>query len=304
MTQFPSKLLLFGEYTIIKGSQALAIPLPTYFGQWEYSGEQYDLSDLGIYLQKLQANNQLLSDLDVSAFQTAVSKGLNFNSSIPTGYGLGSSGALCAAIYRVYKNEDTPQNLIQLKQKLAQIESFFHGASSGIDPLVSFLQKGVWIKSKSEIESIENTIEENSNFSFFLIDTQISRSTAPLVKVFNQKYENQDFQKAILEKLIPQNHAAIQNFLNGKPQALWQNFHNISNLQYEFFQEMIPSKFKPIWKKGIESDFYKLKLCGAGGGGFILGYTQNYEASQKLLPDFSLQKIDSKPKPKIIGRVF
>jgi mevalonate kinase len=41
--------------------------------------------------------------------------------------------------------------------------------------------------------------------------------------------------------------------------------------------------FKQIWLAGLSSDVYKLKLCGAGGGGFILGFAQNIEAAKAVL---------------------
>ena len=40
---------------------------------------------------------------------------------------------------------------------------------------------------------------------------------------------------------------------------------------------MIPESFHQLWQKGIETNDYYLKLCGSGGGGFILGFTQDFE---------------------------
>jgi hypothetical protein len=42
---FFSKLLLFGEHTVNLGSQALAMPLPHFKGEWNYGGAQYDLAE-------------------------------------------------------------------------------------------------------------------------------------------------------------------------------------------------------------------------------------------------------------------
>ena len=54
---------------------------------------------------------------------------------------------------------------------------------------------------------------------------------------------------------------------------------------------MIPDKFKKLWKEGIDSNSYYLKLCGSGGGGFILGFTENYEQAAAKLKDQNLQVI-------------
>jgi mevalonate kinase len=46
---------------------------------------------------------------------------------------------------------------------------------------------------------------------------------------------------------------------------------------------MIPSAFEKEWMYGITSGKFMLKLCGSGGGGFILGFTHNYkEVSERF----------------------
>jgi mevalonate kinase len=54
---------------------------------------------------------------------------------------------------------------------------------------------------------------------------------------------------------------------------------------------MIPSSFHQLWKKGIESNDYYLKLCGSGGGGYILGFTEDYEKAKKILQDYKLELV-------------
>ncbi|MEC8458796.1 MAG: mevalonate kinase, partial [Bacteroidota bacterium] len=34
------------------------------------------------------------------------------------------------------------------------------------------------------------------------------------------------------------------------------------------------------------SEEYYLKLCGSGGGGFVMGFTRDYARTRKLLSDF------------------
>ena len=54
---------------------------------------------------------------------------------------------------------------------------------------------------------------------------------------------------------------------------------------------MIPDQFQSIWKKGIESGDYYLKLCGSGGGGYILGFTRDYEKAKLQLKDYQLELV-------------
>ena len=56
-----------------------------------------------------------------------------------------------------------------------------------------------------------------------------------------------------------------------------ENLRKLSDFQYQYFQEMIPKKYQQIWMDGLVSGDYTLKLCGAGGGGFMLGFTEDFE---------------------------
>ncbi len=54
---------------------------------------------------------------------------------------------------------------------------------------------------------------------------------------------------------------------------------------------MIPDSFHQLWENGIETNDYYLKLCGSGGGGYILGFTKDYEKTKKLLEDYKLELV-------------
>ena len=54
---------------------------------------------------------------------------------------------------------------------------------------------------------------------------------------------------------------------------------------------MIPSSFHQLWRKGIETNNYYFKLCGSGGGGFILGFTEDYKKAKKALKDYPLEVV-------------
>ena len=54
---------------------------------------------------------------------------------------------------------------------------------------------------------------------------------------------------------------------------------------------MIPDNFKELWKKGIESEDYFLKLCGSGGGGYILGFAKDFDKAKKSLSAYNLEVV-------------
>ena len=57
------------------------------------------------------------------------------------------------------------------------------------------------------------------------------------------------------------------------------------------FKPMIPQQFHKLWKQGIETNDYYLKLCGSGGGGYILGFTQDLNKAKESLKDYKLEVV-------------
>lgn len=297
---YSSKILLFGEFIVIQGAQALVMPFSAFGGAWKWTKKGENTVDLQMNLLSFSEYLGALFPLfEKEKFERDLKKGLFFQSNIPTGYGLGSSGAVVAAVYSVYfkekikiTEEQEEDNLRKLKTIFAQMESFFHGSSSGIDPLICYVNKPIWIKSKTEMTSIFFNDLEGADL--FLLDTKISRSTEPLVNAFLKKSESDTYKKTLEKELFPLNNKAINQMVEGKGKALFETIHNISSIQKEYFQDMIPTPFLEIWEKGLRSDLYKLKVCGAGGGGFILGITKDFEKTKKELKEYLLIKIEEK----------
>ena len=145
---FYSKILLFGEYGIIEDSKGLSIPYNFYKGALKIPNKKNSISKSSNDILKdfLNYLKQRKINLDLVKFASDLDKGLYFDSSIPKGYGIGSSGALVAAIYDKYAFEKitvlenlTQEKLLRLKKIFSDMESFFHGKSSGLDPLNSYL---------------------------------------------------------------------------------------------------------------------------------------------------------------------
>ncbi|MEY4936748.1 MAG: hypothetical protein RIS64_3107 [Bacteroidota bacterium] len=271
----PAKLLLFGEYSVLKGSRALAVPLSLFRGSWKYAPNphlQHDLVQLAQYLKEKVENS--VDFLNTDGFLNHLSKGLYFDSNIPRGYGAGSSGAVCAAVYErfgIFKTND----IAELKQIFATMENYYHGNSSGFDPLISYLKQPVLINIDKSLQNIE--IKPNTDLKIFLIDTKQPRKTEPFVQLFLEKCKSSEFNIAILEQVAPKMNQTLDDFLNHNTSSFFDNLHQLSALQLQYFPDMIPDDFKPLWKDGLNSNDFKLKLCGAGGGGFILGFAKKQD---------------------------
>lgn len=278
---FPSKIILFGEYATLVGAPALALPLPQFGAKWSRENKpnkaisQQSLWQLFLYLENLKQQKTLLADLDLTAFSNALNMGFWIESNIPNGYGLGSSGAVVAAVYHEFCAAPST-DLVALKQILAQIEAHFHGTSSGIDPLISFVKEPLLIKSSEKIEKVK--ISNDILQHFFLVDTHSTRNTQHFVSIFKNKINSDAAFANICEQDLK---TATTNCIaavlqNSKP-LIQEHIALLSQIQYDNFQEMIPTNMQDFWKNGLSSDKYKLKLCGAGGGGFLMGFANEVE---------------------------
>ena len=209
---------------------------------------------------------------DTNLFLDDLDKGLYFDSNIPQGFGLGSSGALVAAIYHRYrKNKKKNYVISELKHELAEIESFFHGKSSGLDPIVCYLHKAVLISQGEVSEVFDMPQSTKAILKLFLINTHIERKTSPYVNLFLEKCKDPKFMKTVDKSLIPANNMAINAFLQKKHSELMKCAKIISQLQMDIMPEFIPPAFHEVWRQGQRHNEYHLKICGAGGGGFIIG---------------------------------
>lgn len=275
---YPAKIILYGEYATLVGADALALPLAHFSASWQTSisdiaTQQKIFFKLLDYLQNRYEKGDLLGKFDFAQVRNSLkSNNLYLQSDIPSGYGAGSSGSLVAAVYDRFVLEKTT-DLLLLKQIFGEMESFFHGTSSGIDPLVSYVQTPLLIAANGTIKAV--TLPKISG-SFFLLDTQKARKTEQYVHIFKQKIaKNNGFTQYCTETLTPLTNACIAALLQNKTTELAQNTRLLSAQQLEHFAEMIPENMRALWHEGLQSNDFYLKLCGAGGGGFVLGYCIN-----------------------------
>jgi len=304
---FYSKILLFGEYGIIKDSKGLSIPYNYFKGalKMDENSNEEALKSNGYlkkfvtYLVDLHENNPQLVSFDFKALQQDVAEGMYFDSSIPQGYGVGSSGALVAAIYDKYALEKitvlenlTRDKLLKLKTIFGKMESFFHGKSSGLDPLNSYLSLPILINSQDNIEStsIPSQNQEGKG-AVFLLDSGSTGETAPMVQLFMEKMKQEGFRQMLKNQFIKHTDACVEDFINGNVKSLFGNLKQLSHVVLDNFKPMIPAKFHQLWQQGIESNDYYLKLCGSGGGGYILGFTQDIHKAKNILKDYNLEVV-------------
>lgn len=289
--RFSSKILLFGEYSVLYGSDALLMPFPEYSGYFDFysdfdnpSPEELTSNQSLLRFKDYIQRSEVKGNIDIDGFSCDLSQGLYFRSNIPQGYGVGSSGALVAAFYHRYF-QHVEDALSVTKQNLATLESFFHGSSSGLDPLVSYMNKPILL-TNGRVRAFDF---EYLGIKPFLIDTEISRSTARLVSVFKQKSSTPEFMGLINNDLVRLSNQALARFLSAQKYEFFAVLKKLSQFQLTHLSEMILPDLLSIWKDGIETDEYFLKLCGAGGGGFLLGFAKDEGAIDYLKKNHRLR---------------
>jgi len=297
---YPGKLLLFGEYTLMNNSDALCFPVNEYTGTFvKFNKNRHDadmreqsvqaITSFIDYLKRKYVKSKYPFIINFDQFEKHFKKGLFFQSSIKTGYGLGSSGALVAAFYDTYcKNLHTDQQtgdelpLERLISHLRLLESWFHGSGSGLDPLCSYLNAPLLVEHGSRIRKTRIKMF-NAPVTVFLVDSNQKRKTAPLVATYKLKIASEAFEKFICREYLPLNNACIKGFIRGNAHDFITAVATLSAQQLNHFLFAIPENILDLWKSGITNNAFYMKLCGAGGGGYFLGFTTNIVKTQELV---------------------
>lgn len=282
--RYYGKLMLFGEYSIINKSKALTVPLKHYSGELSFIPDnKYTLFDYAKssnqlirnyakYLENAFNTGELDFSVNIRKLLLDLEAGLYFDSSIPQGYGAGSSGALIAALYDQYVTVPAREAL-QLRNQFSFLENFFHGRSSGIDPLVA------WYQQPLLIEVDDFSIVDKPNFTpsgkeaLFLVDTEQTGKTQPMVELFLDQMKKGEINAQYLTNL---NNSIIDSLLQNRMTDFEELMKILSAWQFKNMPSMIPDKMLDFWQKGLDNGKWFTKLCGSGGGGFLLGYTNDY----------------------------
>lgn len=269
--KYSSKVLLFGEYGILYGAQALAVPFDKFYGFLVHD-KQID-KRLSVFYQYLeQLNENLKYPLNLKRLFTDIQHGLTFKGNIPVGYGVGSSGALSAAIYFEYgfqREKNFNKDLRSLLLDLAIIESYFHGKSSGFDPMVSLTNRVLYSKGAGNIGVVDFNFRKDK-YIFVLLDSGIVGETAGHVHAFKDNLGHKDFEQKFRNAYLDFSDQAIHALLNDEYDEVFEKFGALSEFQFEHMNNLITDNFQPVFESGLKSGDYFLKLCGSGGGGFYL----------------------------------
>ena len=285
MRKYNGKLILFGEYSMIFGSEALLTPYYSAFGEWSSvinrpSARGFESNASIRKFYDYLCDKDGFRILDLRRFGMELDAGLFFDSNIPLGYGVGSSGSLVAAIYDRYKLIEI-NDIPKLKDFLAKMECFFHGSSSGMDPLQCYLGKPFILSQRTTDNEQQLTMLDDDFMSddihIFLIDTNIKSPTAPLVEHFKKLRNDVAYLDKFDNEYIPIVSQCIKSLIEKNDTDFYKYLSQLSNLQLELLTHTIPEETRNFFLTDINKEGFQVKLCGAGGGGFLLGFSNNIQ---------------------------
>ncbi len=285
-----SKVILFGEYSMIFDSTALMVPLKKFSAQWRFashleaSGGAASNASLQRFADYLSTEQGLKDIVDLQRFNHELYYGLFLSSNVPSGYGLGSSGTLVAAVYDGYAKQKI-DDFLQLKTFFGKMESYFHGSSSGIDPLQCYLGKPFKITPKGVQLLSDDFLRKDIHIC--LIDTKIKSNTKPLVNHFKKQRLNPRFYNRFQKEYTPLVKTCIGKMIEGDKELFFNTLKQLTKGQLEFLRPMITDNTMDLFT--TEYDFnFSVKVSGSGGGGYVLGFTDDVQKASGLLTDFEV----------------
>ena len=288
--RYYSKVILFGEYSMIFDATALMIPLKRFSAQWQFPQSRNRAASLTSnqslkrFFQYLSENETLSYLFDLQTLKKDLDEGLFLASNVPSGYGLGSSGTLVAAVYDRYAIQKT-DDYLQLKTLFGQMESHFHGSSSGIDPLQCYLGKPFKI-TPNGVELLSDDFLKK-DIHICLIDTKIKSNTKPLVSHFKVQRENPAFLNRFQSEFVPCVTSCINSMIEGDKELFFKSLKQLTKGQLEFLRPMITDNTLDLFTTDYDFNF-GVKISGSGGGGYVLGFTDDVEQASKLLNDIEV----------------
>ena len=288
--QYHSKVILFGEYSMIFDANALMMPLRSYAATWRYAshllaqGAAASNASLQRFADHLSTLDGVKELLDLQLFNHELYYGLFLDSNVPSGYGLGSSGTLVAAVYDRYARQKT-DDLMQLKSIFGRMESYFHGSSSGIDPLECFLDRPFRITPQGVTLLPEGFLPQNIHV--FLADTGVKSNTKPLVQYFKTKRGDPQYLREFREAYLPCVSRCMDTLLCAQTEAFFASLRQLTDAQLRFLRPMITDSSIDLFLERPDFHF-GVKISGSGGGGYVLGFTDDVERTKAFLEGYQI----------------
>ena len=286
MGQAYGKFILGGEHSVVVKGRALGFPVKSLhlkvresqdFDGLKINGERHPLSEF----RKILELRKIIG-------ATPNLRGIEIESTIPIGGGLGSSAALCTALARIHMPHSSPEDLARTA---LQGERIFHGKPSGVDPFTIALEQPIVYRASDQKWRPLNVEKfHNSDLCFVLKDTGLRHRTAEVIQaVSTVRTETPLIWEDLIDTLAQNAELMVKAFEESPARDLGRlmNDSHFRLLQLGVSCEPMDLMIDDMRARGALG----AKLTGAGRGGFVLGLFRREDAAKLpkdglLFPEF------------------
>ena len=126
-----------------------------------------------------------------------------------------------------------------------------------------------------------------SDIRVFLADTGKKSNTKPLVQYFKNKRDDADYLEAFKTDYVPCVSACIDHLTAGEKEAFFTSLRQLTDGQLRFLRPMITDDSIDLFLERPDFNI-GFKISGSGGGGYVLGFTDDVEKTKEFMEGYEL----------------
>lgn len=287
----PSKWILAGEHTVLRGGEALVFPLFERHVKWnlDVNSALETKKPFQVHFKGL-TNHEIeivfWSALERACVLTGLSRDQLFgtlvvDSNVPLGMGLGASATLSVGlikVLRVFKKliqkiEMRDEDVFLTAQKM---ENFFHGESSGLDVAVVFHQQPLSYRRGEPVQFLKAVQLPSLRLSH----CGRRGMTKECVEQVQKLHVNEPLFAKQIDMKMSESVTQFKKLMgdrNPNDIAAWTSTMELAHSCFEDWK-LVPLEAKNHIESLKQMGAVACKMTGSGGGGFILSLW-NQEAS-------------------------
>ena len=295
----PGKIILFGEHAVVYGYTAISTAISKrMYAKCEYFPTLQ--SEVNIKFQdkivnfnpnkSLPNNSKLVHQMIYSSLKNCFNNkhhtlNVEIIEEFPSGNGLGSSASLCSIISAISdKIKGKEFNKDSIFNQSKELEKFFHGNSSGIDPATVVYGKGIKMNQKNI------SLINFPSIPLLIVDTGKIHETSKAVNhVKNLINKFPTIYKPIISTLGNISDIFLNLNLNDQINSLKYLFPTSNYLLNSLGLNCFESDL--ITQICLKNNLFT-KISGAGMGGIMLITGNNLNEKKNLFKKFNVLKID------------
>lgn len=280
------KCIIAGEHAVIRGSQALVVPVKEKFLEISYKNtsdefkaefeglmkDELSLVFFGVLEKALNVINRKHSEL----------KGeLRLHNTVPVGAGLGASATLCVAVGRFLENLGWVSSG-HLYEFCRQLENLFHGESSGIDIASTLSGKPIEFQRPSQITELKLNWKPKLYISF----CGQRGMTAECVRMVKDLWTVKESDAAKIDQDMKDSVLLMKkSFSTTESDGLVDLIESINKARSCFERwGLTAGALDTHMKKLTEDGALAVKPTGSGRGGYVISLWRTEPKSADLIP--------------------